>query len=326
MKILFIADLESGWRWMDELYNGVRSAAGDELDVIAFKINELPEPQFEGIDVVVDEGSFGGRTDLVEMAHAADVKLWQCLANGIDHVDVATFRRLKFPLANTSGALSGIALAEHAMFLMLSFAKKYAEHESTIRKRGICDPVCTELSKATLGILGLGASGRELATRAAAFGMRILGVEPMEIEKEILAELGIESVVKPEQMNDILPDVDYLSIHVPLAEETRHLIDRKALELMKPSSILINVARGSIVDEDALLEVLQAGGLCGAGLDVFANEPVDPEHPLLQLDNVLVTPHIAGVTTGTARRRGEAAVENINRLERGEPLRFLVAP
>jgi len=326
MRILFIADLESGWLWTDELYKGVRSAAGDEFDVTAFKINEPPEPQFEGIDVVVDEGSFGGRTDLVEMAHAADVKLWQCLANGIDHVDVATFRRLKFPLANTSGTLSGIALAEHAMFLMLSFARKYAEHETSIQKRAICDPVCTELSKATLGIVGLGASGRELATRAAAFGMKILGVEPMEIEKETLAELGIESVVKPGQLGEILPEVDYLSIHVPLAEETRHLIDKKALELMKPSSVLINVARGPIVDEDALLEVIQAGRIRGAGLDVFANEPVEPEHPLLQLDNVLVTPHIAGVTTGTARRRGEAAVENIQRLVRGEPLSFLVVP
>ena len=110
----------------------------------------------------------------------------------------------------------------------------------------------------------------------------------------------------------MLAQADYVSLHVPLTSKTRHMIDRQALAAMKPTAVLINVARGEIADEGALVEALQSGRIRGAGLDVFAEEPLPPDHPLLQMPNVVATPHTAGQTYGTSRRRGETCAENVD--------------
>jgi phosphoglycerate dehydrogenase-like enzyme len=115
----------------------------------------------------------------------------------------------------------------------------------------------------------------------------------------------------------LLAQSDYVSIHVPLTRRTRHMLDARALALMRPHGILINVARGGIVDQAALVEALRRGSMRGAGLDVFGTEPLELDSPLLELDNVVLTPHVAGVTTGTSRRRAEAVAENVRRTAAG---------
>jgi D-3-phosphoglycerate dehydrogenase / 2-oxoglutarate reductase len=170
-----------------------------------------------------------------------------------------------------------------------------------------------------LGLIGLGASGRELARRAHAMGMRLLAIDVADVPQDILDELHIEFFGDTSQLDRVLREADYLSLHVPFTSKTRNMIDRRALALMKPTAVLINVARGEIVDEAALIEALQAGQIKGAGLDVFAPEPLDPSSPLRQMPNVICTPHIAGATLGTLRRRIQAAAENVARIAEDLP-------
>ena len=150
-------------------------------------------------------------------------------------------------------------------------------------------------------------------------GMTILAIDAAPPAPEVLTELDTQFLGGPEQLESLLGQSDVVSLHVPLLPTTRHMINRETLSWMRPGALLINVARGELVDSDALVEALQSGHVGGAGLDVFYPEPVDPAHPLLQLENVVATPHLAGCTEGTVRRRGQAAVENINRLAQGLP-------
>jgi phosphoglycerate dehydrogenase-like enzyme len=232
---------------------------------------------------------------------------------------VAYFLKKGVPFANTPGTFSATALAEHALFLMLSLAKNFATSQDNVRS-SVCNlPLNSELQGKTLGLIGFGASGRELAKRAGAMGMRILATDAIEIPQVLRDQFGLAFVGRPDQLEHVLVEADYVSLHTPLTSKTRHLMNRRAFELMKPTAVLINVARGAIVDEAALIEALRSGRIAGAGLDVFAQEPIDPAHPLLHMGNVVFTPHIAGVTAETRRRRGQAAAENVSRIAQGLP-------
>ncbi|MBI1917231.1 MAG: 3-phosphoglycerate dehydrogenase [Planctomycetes bacterium] len=274
--------------------------------------------------MVIDHGGFGGDRTFLDAALQADVKLWQALSNGVDYVDLEYLLEKGLPLANTPGPFSGIALAEHALFLMLALAKNYHVSQRCVRSKVFYQPANDELEGKTLGVIGLGASGRELARRAGAMGMRVMAVDVVDISQAVRQECHVEFFADLSQLDRVLAESDYLSLHIPLTKATRHLIDRRALGLMKPTAVLINVARGPIVDEAALVEALQAGRIKGAGLDVFEHEPLDPEHPLLQMDNVIATQHVAGTTTGTSRRRGQACAENVARIARGLPALHLI--
>jgi phosphoglycerate dehydrogenase-like enzyme len=202
---------------------------------------------------------------------------------------------------------------------MLACAKYVHIADQNIRSRVLCLPLTEELEGQTLGLVGLGASGRELAKRARPLGMRVLAVDAVVPADEVLEELHVEFLGGPERLYDLLAASDFVSLHVPLLASTHHLIDAGALARMKPTATLINVARGEIVDEIALLQALRSRRIRAAGLDVFASEPIDPEHPFLHLDNVIATPHIAGGTAGTSRRRGQALAENVARIAQGLP-------
>jgi phosphoglycerate dehydrogenase-like enzyme len=154
--------------------------------------------------------------------------------------------------------------------------------------------------------------------------MHLKAINDQTIPQTELEQLHIESFGETRHLDDVLTEADYVSLHVPLTPRTRHMIDRRALALMKPTAVLINVARGEIVDEVPLTEALQNRRIAGAGLDVFAVEPVDPAHPLLRLENVIATPHVAGVTSGTSRRRGQALADNVDRVANGLPPLYLV--
>jgi phosphoglycerate dehydrogenase-like enzyme len=281
-------------------------------------------PQFSGVSVVVDQGGHATR-EMIDAGAAAGVQLWQVIGTGLDHTEVRSILASGIRLANTPGQFSAVALAEHALLFILGLAKHLPEAARNCAAGVMYLPVGEELEGQVLGIVGLGASGRELARRARALGMRIQAVDVVPVPESELAELGVERFATLEGLDDLLATSDCVSLHVPLTDDTRHLLDDRRLRLMRPTSVLVNVARGRIVDEDALVDVLQAGVIRGAGIDVFGEEPLTAANPLLNLPNVICTPHTAGVTRGTSRRRSGAAIDNVARMLAGEEPLFQIA-
>jgi phosphoglycerate dehydrogenase-like enzyme len=275
------------------------------------------------VTVVVDQGGHATKTQ-IDAGAAAGVRLWQVLGTGVDHTEVAHMQSRGITVANTPGEFSAVALAEHALMFILCLAKNLRESEANTRIGRMYQPVNDELAGQLLGIVGLGASGRELAVRARALGMSVWAVDVARVPDEQLAEHGIERFTGLDGLDELLASSDYVSLHVPLDAGTLHLIDERRLRLMKPTAALVNVARGRIVDEDALAAALRERRIRGAGIDVFGQEPLAPDNPLLGLDRVIATPHTAGVTRGTSRRRSAVCVENARRVLRGEePLHVL---
>ena len=165
------------------------------------------------------------------------------------------------------------------------------------------------------------ASGVELARRSKPFGMRIMAIDVRSIEQALLDEIQSAFLGSPDDLDRVVAESDYLSLHLHMTPETRHLIDKRRIELLNPAACLTDVARGELLDEAALYEALLQGRLGGAGPDVFAQEPPDPRRAVYALPNVVVTPHTAGVTDGTSLRRAEFAAANLDRYAQGlEPL------
>jgi phosphoglycerate dehydrogenase-like enzyme len=315
--VLYIGTLEP---WLTDF----RDAAAGRLDFALLDPEAELAPQFAGIRVVVDQGGHATRA-MIDTGAAAGVELWQVVGTGLDHTEVDYTLASGIRLANTPGQFSAIALAEHALLFILGLAKRLPEAAGNCRDGIMYLPVSEELAGQMLGIVGLGASGRELARRAHALGMRVQAVDVAPVAESELAALGVERFATIDGLDELLRTSDYVSLHVPLTDETRHLLDERRLRLMRPTAVLVNVARGRIVDEDALAEVLRSGIIRGAGIDVFGEEPLTPANPLLQLANVITTPHTAGVTRETSRRRNAAAIENAVAMLAGEEPLFQIA-
>jgi phosphoglycerate dehydrogenase-like enzyme len=316
LKVLF---LPPPARMKDPWQTDIVAALGSRHELIIYNQDVPLTPQFEGVDVVIDFGGSIGTREMADVAYS--VRLWQILGTGIDHFDLEYWRKKNISVANCPGEYSGIPLAECAMMFMVMLARRWYETQNNLRQGVFNVPPGSELVNKCLGLVGFGASARELARRAKAFGMRIFAIEIRDISGEEQREFGLEFVGKPRGLDQVIQESDYLSLHLHLNEETRHIIDARRLKLMKATAYLINVARGALVDEQALYSALAEGRLAGAGLDVFSTEPVDPDHPLLKLPNVVATPHISGTTDGTSRRRAAFAAKNIDRIAGGlEPL------
>jgi phosphoglycerate dehydrogenase-like enzyme len=314
VKILYVAPE----RLLNPYYYDFIAAAGGAVTSSVFDPDAAVASHFEGVDVVIEHGGGFSTPEMWDAAAAAGVKLWQITGTGVDHIDVASFLKRGIPLANLRGA-AAIPMAEHALTLMLAVAKKLVVSRRNLDNRRFGEPMTCELFGKTLGLIGVGASGRELARRCRALGMRVVGVDLVEVPPAVLEELGIEFVGGPDRLDCLLQEADYVSLHIPLNTTTRGLIDRRRLSLMKPGATLVNVARGALVDEDALAEALRQGRLAGAGLDVFSDEPFDIDHPLLQLDNVIATPHNGVITRELSFRRADVMMEQVNRVARGLP-------
>lgn len=300
-------------------YGDVRAALGDRHNVKDFESDMPLVPQFAGIDVVIDQGGSMGTPEMMDAA--VDCKFWQVLGTGFDHFPLAYIKKKGIPTGNTPGLFSSIPLAETAMMFIIMLSRKYQESVQNFHGAEMYKPLGYELPGKTVGIIGFGASGQELAVRAKAFGMRIMGIDVRQIEQDVLDAVQPDFMGTPDDLDRVVAECDYLSLHLHLNEETRHIIDARRLGLMKPTASVINVARGALVDEAALYQALTDGTIGGAGLDVFAQEPPDASLPVYQLPNVVVTPHIAGVTDGTSRRRAACAAENVDRIAQGlEPL------
>jgi D-3-phosphoglycerate dehydrogenase len=219
---------------------------------------------------------------------------------GVDNIDVARATRLGILVLNAPAG-NAISAAELTFALLLALARKVVRADRSVRA-GVWDRASlqgVELHGKTLGLVGCGRIGSEVAKRARAFGMRVLAYDPY-LSVDRAREVGVTLVTLP----DLLEESDAVSIHAPLTEETRGLIGRAELARMKPTAFLLNMARGAIVDEMALADALRTGGLAGAALDVFAQEPPPPDHPLLRLENVIVTPHLGAATQEAQRSVG----------------------
>lgn len=297
-------------------------AIGSRHDLTVFDHSASLEEQLQDADVVVD---LGGSATTREMLHAArKARLWQCLATGLDHFDLDYWRSRHMPVANTPGQFSATALAECAFMLMLMLARRYPEARRNFSSRIMNVPIGGELAGKSLGLLGFGASGREVAKRAVAFGMSVSAVDVRPIPPKQAHDFGLERIGSVSDLDELVSQVDYLSLHAPLDSSTRQILDRHRLGSMKPTSVVINVARGALIDESALEEVLVDRKIAGAGLDVFSHEPPDPSRPIYSLPNVIVTPHIAGSTRETSKRRAIAGAENVDRIAQGFDPQFLV--
>lgn len=232
-------------------------------------------------------------------------------------------------VTNASG-VHGPNIAEHVLAFMLMFSRRmplhlrdqlrhqWAHHTSYAEGPG-------ELSGQTLGILGLGRIGEALAARAKAFGMRVLATK-RDVGTRHGAGTDVDALYPPDQLDALLRASDHVCVCLPYTPQTHHLLDARRLAEVRPTAYLYNIARGRIIDEAALVDALRAGRIAGAGLDVFETEPLPADSPLWDLENVLITPHVAGLTPHYFTRFAALFVDNLRRFLSGQPLRNLYDP
>lgn len=247
---------------------------------------------------------------------APKLRLIQLLSAGYDRADLAAARRARVPIANNGGA-NAVAVAEHALLLMLAVSRRLPLQHANVgsgRWRGNETPRVHELRGRTLGIVGLGTIGKKTARLARAFGMTVQYYDVARLTEDAEDALGVRFRL----LGEILRSSDVVSLHVPLNPSTRHLIGARELALLPPTAVLVNTSRGPVVDEAALTAALGEGRIAGAGLDVFDQEPPDPDNPLFSLDNVVLTAHLAGPTVESAPARLRNAFDNVERVERGD--------
>ena len=250
------------------------------------------------------------RVDASLLAGAPSLRAVSNVAVGYDNIDVAACTARRIPVGNTPGVLTETT-ADFAFALLMGLARRVAEADAFVRagKWRTWSPTLllgTDVYGATLGIVGLGAIGAAVARRARGFGMRVLYVS-REPRPALEAELGLRRVDKA----TLLAESDVVSLHVPLSPATRHWLGRAELAAMKPGALLVNTARGGVVDQEALIEALRAGRLGGAALDVMEPEPLPADSPLMTLPNVLLAPHIASASHATRGRMASMAVDNL---------------
>jgi phosphoglycerate dehydrogenase-like enzyme len=247
------------------------------------------------------------------LAAAPELRLVQCASHGFDYVDVAAARGRGVRVANigSSGAESQ-NVAEQTFALMLALAKQLVPAHTALVEADWALPrlqrSLTELSGKTLGIVGLGQIGRQVARRAVAFDMNIVYAGRRRLPEETEAQLG---GARHLPLDELLRTADYVSLHAPLTDETRNLLSAERLALLKPTAFVVNTARGALIDQDALADALEKGALAGAGIDVFDPEPPTPALRLLRAPNVVLSPHVGGVTRETLVRITLAAVQNV---------------
>jgi glyoxylate reductase len=238
---------------------------------------------------------------------------------GVDHIDLDAARQRGIPVGNTPGILDG-ATADMTFALLLAAARNLVAGDCYARSDAFThyDPnllLGQEVHGATLGIVGMGNIGRQVARRARGFDMTVL-YHNRRRDPRAEAELGAIYVTLP----DLLRQADFVTLNVPLTAETRGLIGQEQLALMKPAAMLINAARGGVVDHEALLAALEQGQIGGAALDVTEPEPLPRNHPLLKLDNVIIVPHLGSATHQTRRKMAELSIANLRAGLLGEEL------
>ena len=310
-KVIFFTDLAG------ELAQQVIAPAPREWDV-SVQPYELPAEEKASLASDADFLIlFPGDLEEAVLRAAERLKLVQLVSAGFDRMPLELLSELEIPLANNGGTNS-IDVAEHTLALILSVYRRLTEMDRNVRNQGWKDidsgMTTFTVHGKTVGIVGLGHIGKEVARRLVPFQANVIYFDPFPVPAAAERDLQVERV----SLGELLERSDIVTLHVPLNDQTRHLIGPEALTRMKSSAILVNTCRGPVVDEDALIDALNSGKIQAAGLDVLKDEPTDPGNPILQLDNVILSPHIAGVTYDTWQRRGIFIFKNLQRVWAGE--------
>jgi phosphoglycerate dehydrogenase-like enzyme len=312
---------------MRVLFAAPENAWGGFLHVIR---SEMPEVLFEAsgrfeVDTLVGYDILIPTMTRVtgEVLDGADqLKLIQQCGAGLEAVDIQAARDRGIRVANVPTDISGNAdsVAELAIYLMVGLSRDFKGMGRSLEARKMGEPRGRALSGKTVGIVGIGGIGRALIRRLRGFDVRMIGIQRQKSDLSA-EELGLEWIGAPEDLRELLGRSDYVVLSLPLTPDTFHLINSDTLRMMKPDAYLINVARGGLVDHDALEQALASGSIAGAGLDVFWDEPPDPHDPIFQY-NVLATPHVAGSTDISIRGIVKVVAENIRRIEQNLEPRF----
>ena len=283
----------------------------DEVEVLQARSTEEALAAMPEVEVVF------GRISRDMLRRSERLRWVQVTGAGVNTLLFPEMVEGEIILTSAKGTV-GVHLAEHAMALLLALTRGigWAVRKPSWDQRMPIRNVSWELVGRTMGIVGLGGTGRSLATRAHAFGMRIIAVDP----EEVAVPEGVEACWRMDRFHDLLSESDVVAICAPLTPETEGLFDHEAFDRMQSHAMLINVTRGRIVDEEALLEALQEGLIGGGGLDVTPQEPLPEDHPLWRMENVIVTPHTAGGSPNRMDRTVALFCENLRRLLAGEPM------
>jgi len=287
---------------------------GDE--VVDARDPEARRREFASADVL-----FATRIKPEEFARAAQLRWIQSSAVGVGPLMRPEVVQSSVVVTNARGVHSE-AIAEHAIALMLAVRRSL---HVAVRRQEQAEWAQTEISRAPVGtasksrvlVVGLGSIGSRVAAMAAGLGMRVTGIRR---RLDAPAVAGVTELLPPERLRDALAAADVVILAIPRTEETRALIGPAELDVMKPNAILVNVARGRLVDEPALIRALESGAIAGAGLDAFTEEPLPPESPFWRLPNVLVSPHTAAFAGDYWAPVVDLFLENIGRFKRGQPL------
>jgi D-3-phosphoglycerate dehydrogenase len=252
------------------------------------------------------------------LAACPNLKILSVWGTGVDHVDLAAAAELGITVSNTPG-YGAPYVSEHALALALAVSRQIVQNDQYIRQGGWTRGFINELVGKTLGVVGTGAIGARMVQLGKGIGMNVIAWT-MHPTPERAAEYGVEFV----SLDRLMRESDVVSLHLALSPQTQKFIGREQLALMKPTAILVNVARGAVVDEEALLEILQQQKIAGAGLDVFEHEPLPAGHPFTLLDNVVLSPHAGGMAYNGTMRGLEMSVENLESFAEGNPI-YMVA-
>ena len=313
MKVVFFTNIDA------ELRQVVADKALSGMDVVTAPADMDDD---EKIELVRDADFimlFPGKISDRVLQAATKCKLIQLLSAGYDEMNLPLAEDLGIAVANNGGA-NRVAVAEHTLMLMLATHRRMMFYANNV-KAGLWKQEqdrkidVFELEGKTLGLIGMGNIGRQVARRAAAFDMELQYYDKYHpltpVEEETM---GIKAV----DMDTLLQTSDVVSTHVPLTRETYGMIGKRELELMKPTGVVINTSRGGVIEETALAEALISGTIAAAGLDVMEHEPPDPHDPLLQIENLVITPHTAGPTLESIPKRAANGFENIQHVWSGQ--------
>jgi phosphoglycerate dehydrogenase-like enzyme len=291
--------LASSAAWRDLQGQIEARATLDYYDTVPGSEERLAE-RIAPADVVLNIRASSKFTAQV-MERAPRLRLISVWGTGTDHVDLAAARSRNIVVANTPG-VSAASVAEHALALLLATARRIPQLDAATRRGEWPRGQGVELHGKTCGVVGLGAIGRQFASLARGIGMRVVAwtMHPQPLP-------GAEMV----ELDELFRASDVVSVHLRLSPDTESFIGVRQFALMKPSAILINTARGAIVDEAALIDALSTHRIAAAGLDVFATEPLAAGHPLTKLPNIVMTPHCAGITPEALEAGLRMAVQNI---------------
>ncbi|MCS6861407.1 MAG: D-2-hydroxyacid dehydrogenase [Abditibacteriales bacterium] len=291
-----------------------------QIKAVADKVNVVVEPDRSQPESIADADILFGWIDPELFRHAKQLKWIQTISTGVDNILFPDLVASDVILTSTKGIV-GTHLADHAFALLLAVTRGIVGAARAKAWKWQFDRTdILELDGMTMGILGMGGAGREVAKRAKAFGMHVIAVDPEDIPQPDC----VDELWKPSRFYEMLGRSDVVTICAPLTPQTQGLFNREAFQRLKQGAILVNVSRGAIVDGDALTEALQSGKLHGAGLDVTWEEPLPDTHPLWQMDNVIITPHIAVLSQKRMDRVVGLFCENLRRYINGEPLMSVI--